>query len=225
AVKTKRVCLTLTHTRALSPVISSTPRLLSTPAYSHPSPRNSFQLSINMVNIESTISNVQRLLQSQTSTEEQQTGLSLQNESTTTIVNSNPDPIASAPTIVTLPPEIFIIICSNLAAMDLLSLSKVCRLFNSYLCASESTSTQQIWRSARLQIWSWAEHPAPDIVDEKRFLEMLLERRCEWCGELHAYQYDRLVKELQKQRKEIIILDDKSESDDEKVDGNQDEDI
>ncbi|CAG8515816.1 1391_t:CDS:2 [Ambispora gerdemannii] len=173
-------------------VISSAPlHSLSSPAYSPPSPpRNSFHININVVDIKSTISNGK---QQQTSSEEQHTGLLLLNEIATTFVNNKPDPIA---TIITLPPEIFIIICSNLAAGDLFRLSKVCRLFNSYLCTTESTSTQQIWRAARLQIWSWAEHPAPDIVDEKSFLEMLLERRCEWCGELHAYQYDRRKKLL-----------------------------
>src|SRR6266536_1973758 len=81
-----------------------------------------------------------------------------------------------------LPPEIFIIICSLLPPKDLCSLSQVCRKFHEYLCASNSSTTQQIWLESRLKFMPNETMPPPEGMIEKKYVELLMtDRGCQIC--------------------------------------------
>jgi hypothetical protein len=92
--------------------------------------------------------------------------------------------------IISLPPELFIIICSFLPPNDLYSLSKVCRKFHEYLSTSNSSTTQQIWKESRLKFMPNETMPPPEGMIEKRYVELLMinlgcqickQNKCELC--------------------------------------------
>ncbi|CAB4467562.1 hypothetical protein RhiirA5_501494 [Rhizophagus irregularis] len=84
--------------------------------------------------------------------------------------------------IISLPPEIFIIICSFLPPNDLCSLSQVCFKFHEYLCTSNSSTTQQIWKESRLKFMPKETMPPPEGMIEKKYVELLIiERGCQIC--------------------------------------------
>ncbi|KAG9293469.1 hypothetical protein G9A89_009193 [Geosiphon pyriformis] len=81
----------------------------------------------------------------------------------------------------TIPPEIFTNICEHLSSEDLLSLTKVCRRFKEFLCSS-SSSTQQIWRQARLRSLPFLKLPPPLTLDEKQYYVLSKsEMGCQFC--------------------------------------------
>src|SRR5687768_15996287 len=90
-------------------------------------------------------------------------------------------PVACS-SIVNLPPEIFAIFCVFLPPVDLLTLTQVCRKFRGYLCASNSFSTQQIWKESRLQFMPKEDMPPPKGMNEKQYVELLMTKRgCQFC--------------------------------------------
>jgi hypothetical protein len=79
------------------------------------------------------------------------------------------------------PVEIFIEICWFLSPTDLFTLSQVCRKFHEYLSASNSFSTQQIWKNSRLQ-FTERRKPPPKGMNERKYVELLMEERgCQIC--------------------------------------------
>ncbi|GBC04827.1 hypothetical protein RclHR1_00590013 [Rhizophagus clarus] len=83
---------------------------------------------------------------------------------------------------INLPPEIFIEVCSFLPPADLITLSQVCREFRGYLCAPNSSTTQEIWKKSRLQFISKEEMPPPKGVCEEKYVKLLMtERGCQIC--------------------------------------------
>src|SRR6266536_2774533 len=81
-----------------------------------------------------------------------------------------------------LPPELFIKICTFLPPVDLFTLSQVCREFRGYLCAPNSLATQQIWKESRLQLIPKEDMPPPEGMSEKKYVELLItERGCQIC--------------------------------------------
>lgn len=106
------------------------------------------------------------------------------NTSTTKVKTENN--IKNIPTvqslIISLPPEIFIIMCSFLPPNDLCSLSQVCLKFHEYLCTSNSSTTQQIWKESRLKFMPKETMPPPEGMIEKKYVELLIiERGCQIC--------------------------------------------
>ncbi|CAG8492833.1 13028_t:CDS:2 [Ambispora leptoticha] len=81
-----------------------------------------------------------------------------------------------------IPPEIFIKICQSLAPSDLLSLSRVCKLYNGYLCSRESSTTQDIWKNARIEYLPNLVLPPPEGFDERGYVRLAIERGCHFCN-------------------------------------------
>ncbi|CAB4377935.1 unnamed protein product [Rhizophagus irregularis] len=85
-------------------------------------------------------------------------------------------------TIINLPPELFAKFCTFLSPADLLSLSQVCRKFRGYLCAPNSSTTQQIWKESRLQFIPKEDMPPPEGMNEEKYVLLLMtERGCQIC--------------------------------------------
>lgn len=83
---------------------------------------------------------------------------------------------------INFPPEIFIEICSFLTPADLITLSQVCREFRGYLCAPNSSTTQEIWKKSRLQFIPKEDMPPPKGVSEEKYVKLLMtERGCQVC--------------------------------------------
>src|SRR5687768_16300054 len=90
-------------------------------------------------------------------------------------------PVVFSP-ITNLPPELFINLCTFLPPVYLFTLSQVCRKFRNYLCAPDSTSTQQIWKESRLQFMPKENMPPPKGMNEKQYVEILMTKRgCQIC--------------------------------------------
>ncbi|CAG8489196.1 10315_t:CDS:2 [Ambispora gerdemannii] len=84
----------------------------------------------------------------------------------------------------TVPPEIFIKICSYLHPKDLASLNTVCRLFNDYLSSTETSSTSNaIWMNSKKNILPPIDISPPEGMDERRFLMNIYGKRCQKCWE------------------------------------------
>ena len=84
--------------------------------------------------------------------------------------------------IIKFPPEIFAKFCIFLPPGDLFTLSQVCRKFRGYLCASDSSTTQQIWKESRLQFMPTEDMPPPEGMGEGKYVELLMtERGCQIC--------------------------------------------
>jgi hypothetical protein len=84
--------------------------------------------------------------------------------------------------IISFPPEIFAKFCTFLPPADLLSLSQVCHKFHGYLHAPKSFSTQQIWKTSRLQFMAKEDMPPPEGMSEEKYVELLMrERGCQFC--------------------------------------------
>ncbi|GES83991.1 hypothetical protein GLOIN_2v1868709 [Rhizophagus clarus] len=84
--------------------------------------------------------------------------------------------------IINLPPELFIEICSLLPPIDLFTLSQVCRKFYGYLRAPNSLITQQIWKESRLKFMPKEDMPPPEGMSEEKYAELLMtERGCQIC--------------------------------------------
>ncbi|CAG8819894.1 27909_t:CDS:2, partial [Racocetra persica] len=81
----------------------------------------------------------------------------------------------------TLPPEMFINICQYLPPKDLLSLAQVCKLFNGYLCFESSITTQEIWRTSRIEFLPFLQMPPPEGMTERQYVKLVLERGCQFC--------------------------------------------
>ncbi|CAG8467891.1 8404_t:CDS:2 [Acaulospora morrowiae] len=81
-----------------------------------------------------------------------------------------------------IPPEIFINICLDLPPADLLSLARVCKKFHAYLCSTNSTTTQEIWKNSRMQFMPQVQMPPPEQMDERQYVKLLFERGCQFCG-------------------------------------------
>ncbi|CAG8435374.1 7405_t:CDS:2 [Ambispora gerdemannii] len=90
--------------------------------------------------------------------------------------------IFQSPNLLTIPPEILIHICKHLPPIDLLSLARVCKLFNEYLCTDESITTQHIWRESRLNHVRFLQLPPPEGMSELRYCRLVLEKGCQLCG-------------------------------------------
>ncbi|CAG8493529.1 6518_t:CDS:2 [Dentiscutata heterogama] len=80
-----------------------------------------------------------------------------------------------------LPPEILLNICKNLSPYDLISLSKVCKLFYNDLRQGDSLTIQQIWRESRLSFMHYRQMDPPDGMKERDYVLWLLDLRCEFC--------------------------------------------
>ena|ERR1700722_9361964 len=84
--------------------------------------------------------------------------------------------------ITNLPPELFIKLCILLPPADLCTLSQVCRKFRNYLCAPNSSTTQQIWKDSRLKFMPKETLPPPEGMTEKTYVELLMtDRGCQIC--------------------------------------------
>ncbi|CAG8674174.1 6809_t:CDS:2 [Ambispora gerdemannii] len=103
----------------------------------------------------------------------------INNDSTTTTDNHIEEEKSPA---LKIPPEIFIKMCQNLAPSDLLSLSRVCKLYSEYLCSKESSTTQNIWRNARIEHLTSLILPPPVGFDERDYVRLVLERGCHFCN-------------------------------------------
>ena len=80
------------------------------------------------------------------------------------------------------PVELFIEICWFLPPDDLFSLSQVCRKFRGYLCTENSSQTQLIWKNSRLQFIPERRKSPPEGMNEKKYVELLMENRgCQIC--------------------------------------------
>ncbi|CAG8675286.1 12882_t:CDS:2 [Ambispora leptoticha] len=86
------------------------------------------------------------------------------------------------PNLLSMPPEILIHICKNLSPINLLSLARVCKLFNAYLCTDESITTQHIWRESRLNHVRFLQLPPPEGMSELQYCRLVLEKGCQLCG-------------------------------------------
>ncbi|CAG8522973.1 26907_t:CDS:2 [Dentiscutata erythropus] len=75
----------------------------------------------------------------------------------------------------------FINICQYLPPKDLLSLAQVCKLFNRYLCSENSTTTQEIWRTSRIEFLPFLQMPPPECMNERQYVKLVLERGCQFC--------------------------------------------
>ncbi|PKY22277.1 hypothetical protein RhiirB3_470796 [Rhizophagus irregularis] len=80
-----------------------------------------------------------------------------------------------------IPPEIFINICQDLPPTDLLSLARVCKKFYSYLCSTNSTTTQEIWKNSRLTFLPFVQMPPPEGMMELQYVKLVTERGCQFC--------------------------------------------
>ncbi|RGB41611.1 hypothetical protein C1646_810567 [Rhizophagus diaphanus] len=81
-----------------------------------------------------------------------------------------------------IPPEIFTKFCTFLSPNDLFTLSQVCRKFRGYLYAPNSFSTQQIWKTSRLQFMPKEDMPPPEGMSEEKYVRLLItERGCQIC--------------------------------------------
>ncbi|RIB23573.1 hypothetical protein C2G38_2170840 [Gigaspora rosea] len=89
--------------------------------------------------------------------------------------------VNSSSSLCKLPPEILLNICKNLSPYDLISLSKVCKLFHNDLCQGDSLTIQQIWRESRLSFMHYRQMAPPDGMKERDYVLWLLDLRCEFC--------------------------------------------
>ena len=80
-----------------------------------------------------------------------------------------------------IPPEIFINICQDLPPVDLLSLARVCKKFYQYLCSTNSTTTQEIWRNSRLTFLPFVQMSPPEGMMELQYVKLVTERGCQFC--------------------------------------------
>ncbi|GBB83605.1 hypothetical protein RclHR1_01030020 [Rhizophagus clarus] len=80
-----------------------------------------------------------------------------------------------------IPPEIFINICQDLPPIDLLSLARVCKKFYLYLCSTNSTTTQEIWKNSRLTFLPFVQMPPPEGMSELQYVKLVTERGCQFC--------------------------------------------
>ncbi|CAG8595435.1 2531_t:CDS:2, partial [Acaulospora morrowiae] len=96
---------------------------------------------------------------------------------------SNPPTRTSPSPLCQVPPEIFLQICKNLSPADLLSLTKVCKMFYNDLCRGDSRTIQQIWRESRLTFMPYRKLPPPDGMNERQYMVFLLDKICQFCGE------------------------------------------
>ncbi|KAG9287399.1 hypothetical protein G9A89_023771 [Geosiphon pyriformis] len=92
----------------------------------------------------------------------------------------------STQNLTTLAPELFINICKFLPPRDLLSLAKVCRLFNNYLTSDSSTCTQLIWRESRLKYLPNFDVTPPGLMSERNYIRLILKKGCQFCDEGRA---------------------------------------
>src|SRR3990170_9127002 len=72
-----------------------------------------------------------------------------------------------------IPPEIFINICQDLPPVDLLSLARVCKTFYKYLCSTNSTTTQEIWRNSRITFLPFVQMPPPEGMTELQYVKLV----------------------------------------------------
>ncbi|CAG8682575.1 11294_t:CDS:2 [Gigaspora margarita] len=96
----------------------------------------------------------------------------------------------------TLPPEMFINICQYLPPKDLLSLAQVCKLFNRYLCSENSTTTQEIWRTSRIEFLPFLQMPPPDGMNERQYVKLVLDRGCQFCKKPKIHQIEDMIPEF-----------------------------
>ncbi|CAG8434165.1 9203_t:CDS:2 [Scutellospora calospora] len=82
----------------------------------------------------------------------------------------------------TIPPEMFINICQYLPPVDLLSLARICKKFNGFLCTEHSITTQEIWRASRAEYLPFLQMPPPDGMSERQYIRLVFERGCQFCG-------------------------------------------
>ncbi len=86
------------------------------------------------------------------------------------------------PVAITIPPEIFIKICEHLPPLDLLMLTGVCRRFRGFLCSPESSITQDIWRTSRVNFLPSLQLPPPEGMYEEEYIRFgKLLTRCQFC--------------------------------------------
>ncbi|RHZ89959.1 hypothetical protein Glove_9g258 [Diversispora epigaea] len=99
------------------------------------------------------------------------------NNSRTMIQTTTQEAIA-----ITIPPEIFIKICEHLSPGDLLSLTGVCRRFRGFLCSPQSSITQDIWRTSRINFLPGLQLPPPEGMYEEEYIRFgKLLTRCQYC--------------------------------------------
>ncbi|CAG8451213.1 5814_t:CDS:2 [Acaulospora colombiana] len=105
-------------------------------------------------------------------------------KSKSTKLTSTNSPTQSSPSLLCqIPPELFLQICKNLSPADLLSLTRVCKLFYNDLCHNNSGAIQQIWRESRLKFLPYRKLPPPDGMNERQYMVFLLDKVCQFCGE------------------------------------------
>jgi hypothetical protein len=79
------------------------------------------------------------------------------------------------------PPEIFVNICKFLPPNDLISLSRVCKLYYNYLCSDDIQCTQNIWKTSREIHLEKLQLPPPEGMNERQYCKLFVERGCQIC--------------------------------------------
>ncbi|CAG8785781.1 1314_t:CDS:2, partial [Acaulospora morrowiae] len=92
-------------------------------------------------------------------------------------------PSTKIPIAIIIPPEIFIKICEHLSPSDLLSLTGVCKRFRGFLCSPESSITQDIWRTSRINFLPGLPLSPPEGMYEEEYIRFgKLLTRCQYCS-------------------------------------------
>jgi hypothetical protein len=88
----------------------------------------------------------------------------------------------ACPSLIHMPVDIFIEICSHLPHYDLLTLMYVCRQFHYWLNSTTSYTTRDIWRTSRLKFDEHMKLDPPEGMDEISFIKLsMIEKKCQVC--------------------------------------------
>ncbi|RIA90355.1 hypothetical protein C1645_805779 [Glomus cerebriforme] len=92
----------------------------------------------------------------------------------------------ACPSLIHMPVDVFIEICSHLPHYDLLNLMCVCRRFYYWLNSTTSYTTQDIWRTSRLKFDKYMKLDPPEGMDEISFIRLsMIEKKCQICKSDH----------------------------------------
>ncbi|CAG8557627.1 9131_t:CDS:2 [Ambispora leptoticha] len=81
----------------------------------------------------------------------------------------------------TIPPEIFAVICAYLPPAELFTLSRVCRRFRGFLWSTTSAVTESIWRVSRTTFLRYPNMAPPTGLAELEYLRLVMEKGCMFC--------------------------------------------
>ncbi|CAG8445593.1 6495_t:CDS:2 [Ambispora gerdemannii] len=81
----------------------------------------------------------------------------------------------------TIPPEIFAVICAYLPPAELFTLSRVCRRFRGFLWSTTSAVTESIWRISRTTFLRYPNMAPPTGLAELEYLRLVMEKGCMFC--------------------------------------------